>query len=561
MQLVSTNQTTMDMAANVMFPSQAIRLQFSYFFKMAMSPPFFFGLENLVPPSGTNAMASTILTKNVGDNKLEVYEILQPGEKISVPISQLAVLAGSQWTDDIYQTGLEMASRVNCYTDILDFPAALTLPDDIGDKVNPNGNEPCCIIDFTTTKATSVHYVSTAESITTWSITHLMKSNFVLSANKGSSFHRVPDVQALFLYAISFVVLAGLPAKIVGYVALNLLGKLSSVYRRLTTTAFSLENDIRNPTFAIWNATHHFHAATEGRDDISKAEIEDILRQALGARDKQSLDDDRINRIAQLCYDASNRAPKLGATTEVSKVESNGTDGEAKEAAKPRLRRMDLPSFVDSASSSQVITPALLDALFDSKRKRGFLERLFTPGRVAQYMFGKGTDQRSGKEVVPTSQATKKKRKSSHSKDQGDAADSATVNELLERMSMLEDQNDSLAERNQKLTKTVTDLREACLLCLEEMQKQKNAPASSSSGQVQASTEIAEPAAAVQDFAVYGDIESLRQMVHGLLTSQKALQAQQQSLQQLVQLKQATTIENTAAKVLSAGAASSSEVL
>mmetsp|Transcript_20405 Transcript_20405/g.36549 ORF Transcript_20405/g.36549 Transcript_20405/m.36549 type:complete len:723 (+) Transcript_20405:26-2194(+) len=525
-----TTNFTMDAGTAVQLPAQNSQIQFEYFFKMSMAPPFFFGLNEMVVQNAGHRQARTVLTKNEGQDKLSVHKILDVGADIILPIKEIAYLAGKPFDTLTFLIGMETTGRVNCYTDSTDIPARVELPVDFFDTVDPSGKVPVCLIDFYVNQDQSIQFATISQE--SFYSNKAQTSSFSLSTAPGSSYHRIPDASQVFLYMISFLVLAGLPSKIAGFVALSCLGKLSAVYKRLTTQAFSLETEIRDSSIALYTAAREFQSAvdSEGKQNITKAAFQKILTEAIGAGNHDSLQDDRVDRLAEFCMSAGPTA-------------ASGSESQEEESDNPvREKNVDLSRFIDGMNSTRVLSTSLLDSLFDSNRKRSLLERLFTPSRVASYMHPKvvkssGKSEELQKVAVVSSVHSFSARKSSRKSKA--AAESGTVNseevkDLKLRTQMLEQQNEALLESNATLTTTVSDLREACLLCLEEMDKMKAAriaaPEQAQDGQPAAAETISS-----SDWRVQEEVESLRSMLNSMLTSQKALQAQQQSLQRLVQ--------------------------
>jgi len=162
------------------------------------------------------------------------------------------------------------------------------------------------------------------------------------------------DIQALITLIVNSLVILALPSAIVQFIALNLLGTLSEVYKRAQAQTLSIARQFSGLTARMLAGAAAFQTVSDSKDHLKYDVIKERLRTAFN----KPLTDGTLDEaeFSDLC-DNVLRDLDSGETNNVT-----------------------LDEFMQAFASEECVEPKHMVKFFDANRSRGPLEILFNPG-------------------------------------------------------------------------------------------------------------------------------------------------------------------------------------
>jgi len=162
------------------------------------------------------------------------------------------------------------------------------------------------------------------------------------------------DIQALITLIVNSLVIFALPSAIVQFVALNLLGTLSEVYKRAQAQTLSIVKQFSGLTARMLAGVAAFETVSGEKDHVDYSTIKDRLRAAFN----KPLTDGTLDEaeFKELCDNV------------LRDLDSGDTDN------------VTLDEFMQAYASEECVEPKHMVKFFDANRSRSPLEILFNPG-------------------------------------------------------------------------------------------------------------------------------------------------------------------------------------
>eukprot|EP00927_Polykrikos_kofoidii_P071597 TRINITY_DN67857_c0_g1_i1.p1 TRINITY_DN67857_c0_g1~~TRINITY_DN67857_c0_g1_i1.p1 ORF type:complete len:880 (-),score=110.40 TRINITY_DN67857_c0_g1_i1:124-2763(-) len=188
--------------------------------------------------------------------------------------------------------------------------------------------------------------------------------------------YEMPDVNGFMLYLTSAIVLLGLPQLLIMFLTLHCLGPLSGIYSRVISRPFSVESHVVGMATRAYMCAHTLGDFEDPNSSVtlSEANFKEQLSHVLSTHHELEVGRAKslINFVYRFLFRVVPEHADVRATTQSlqSSVPEQVSFGQLIEAT-TRSEPVDFSSIVN---------------LFDIDRRRGPLERMFTPWKVAHEM-------------------------------------------------------------------------------------------------------------------------------------------------------------------------------
>ena len=301
-------------------------------------------------------------------------------------------------TQNLLERGAEVFASVSCYgTDSLLKDRAANLPEeDVGRQFDwsydATKDTPVCLLIFKMMRSSFVESVryNTYDASTAGTVPDTIYETVGISVatGYGAGSIYVYDMNAFVVAITSIMVLLSIPSKVIQFIAVNALGSLSKMYKRLIVEPFDAAKETAVVAAALAVNTKNFNdladISVEGVPYISHDHLTKFLCTALKSKGEE-LDDKEIERIASFCTQTMTEPTKdpwaavkrrLSHTTSV-KVAPDDTQNRAQPAASVNLNQ-----FNECLLSKERVDMDTIAKLFDRDRQQTCLEKLFAPGKI-----------------------------------------------------------------------------------------------------------------------------------------------------------------------------------
>ncbi|CAJ1424972.1 unnamed protein product [Effrenium voratum] len=165
-------------------------------------------------------------------------------------------------------------------------------------------------------------------------------------------------------------VLMGIPPAFTGWLARTVLGPLSRIYSRALQEYFDLPTQLASAGLKAIATLAAF--GNLSNTSLSKEELRTCFHELMGSSNLQMEEKD-LNRLTNFVFEKDPRYPNGPRNKPFPKLE------EGDDSQEPRV---DAARFAISTSFRDPISLEDMQNLFDSRRDRKLLERVFTPGAV-----------------------------------------------------------------------------------------------------------------------------------------------------------------------------------
>lgn len=380
----------------------AAKVSFEYKYRYDRKPPEvpFLSSQHQIERDGTNSDAITIILDQDG---LPVATF-QPGEPIELGVTRILNYVGIAKVSDTLITGGEIIMAANCFgsnEDLNKYLESISHGAATSDVEGTLSN-PVCTIHF---ELVAQQYQLDAR-YTTRSPIPGRKPMEVMSETTGLYFKADPglaghaqvlDAGLLVLQITSMMVLLAMPQHITFLIAARFLGPLSTMYRRSIVEPYDVEEQVVSSATALAANIHAFHTLKEADDSDGKGEIKmsamkAIAKEAFECR-KSELDAEEIGSLAHFLFHGMRKKTTDSRPRDVPSLccccdfipqdlgfrkRGNGTG----EPGSDLCQGITIDQWNQSRMDGEKVTFEAVAQLFDTDRRRFFLERWYTPRRI-----------------------------------------------------------------------------------------------------------------------------------------------------------------------------------
>jgi len=377
-----------------------LAVEFTYTYQPMHPPSELLWIKRRTYGSAENALTVIL------DAKGRAYTTFEPGEKILLSATELLIVA--QFSEDLpvpgnltvlwelpgwaHVHGVRLLAYVKCYNNKYDMPI---------DGFRPSTNRPSCLvtIEIVDTQASVTARVYGVERMT-WGE---RRGVFVRSQPSRCSF-RLFDLNVCLLNLTSALVLMGLMKRFVRRMLVSFLGTISHIYRRIIIEPFDIRQECAGFALRLMANSVSFVELADTfvgyHTGISRRRMSERLSQAL--RDRESeLSEDEIKSFVKFChrqavvtrtargsaggahdilYEAGEQLRTLTDSTRTTGAIPTQVNSSTTSDASQRV--IDVDTFNTICSLNEHLDFGSMVFLFDKDRRRGFLERTFTPNEL-----------------------------------------------------------------------------------------------------------------------------------------------------------------------------------
>jgi len=359
------------------------KYRFTYAYELTKAVPYLSTWFFSPSQAGTDAKARTVVLSSDG----APFRTFAPGEEVIISLRQvLAVVkdlpphyARSDANNvpwEVFRDGIEMRMLVQCFNNDAEVNEASL-------KMGASNAVPVCYL--------SITYVRCCPDFQRWEARPdnrvVVDRAVLIRTESGRSVYLMPDTASVVVSLTSALVLLALPMKIMRLFTLFLLGRLSKVYHRVLVQTFDIAEQTTTMAVLLMKNSVPFlelsdvNSTSTGHPGISRVRFMERLKQALQQR-RNVMDDAETSAFLDYCLNNIRR----GRRTPLQHFRDSFCHRKnAKDANSNEQEAMcDIDTFNVHCSYDSAVDLDTAVALFDVDRKRGFMERLFTPASVSQ---------------------------------------------------------------------------------------------------------------------------------------------------------------------------------
>jgi len=215
---------------------------------------------------------------------------------------------------------------------------------------------------------------------------------------QGTSFFRAYDFNAIMLYLTSALVLLALPKRFITFFALNCLGQLSKIYRKVVRQDFGVRYACARAVLQSVSQLASFNELADCRGPdgtyfagISKKHLRRCLQDVVRNRSDE-LDEKEVAVLAEFAYSQvllaqqrqdRQRKRENSFFFDLGDLGAFDIDESIAKREEAKTNILDIDAFCQ-ATASEIIGLDTLARLFDADRKIWLGERLFTPHDISR---------------------------------------------------------------------------------------------------------------------------------------------------------------------------------
>mmetsp|Transcript_43524 Transcript_43524/g.94767 ORF Transcript_43524/g.94767 Transcript_43524/m.94767 type:complete len:859 (+) Transcript_43524:98-2674(+) len=180
------------------------------------------------------------------------------------------------------------------------------------------------------------------------------------------------DFEAIFLIFIVCLIFHKVPTVVVQFIALNMMGHLSVIYRGIVQLNFDIGKTVSGMAMRLGMNSMLFAMLRDSRDGISQVRMNALLQRALSVADG-ALDNGEIQQVVKYCY-ADILRPRRKSTM-LERISHKPS----KESLDGGCSDLQMDGFLECCAASEPLPLGVVVDLFDRDRRRGLMEQFFTP--------------------------------------------------------------------------------------------------------------------------------------------------------------------------------------
>jgi hypothetical protein len=333
------------------------------------------------------------------------YKTFAAGARVVLSATELVAVAANMPSraslthlpSSMFERGAEFGAQVNCYNDALDFASLYSRG--VSRSITPTVNAPICLLRITFAGWDPVADVLVQHR--GFSTTTLV--SIVVVPTKSLNVQRFVDFNVILLHLTSFLVLMAIPLKAVRFLALYCLGRLSSIYKRVSIEPFNAQVNTASAVMqCVANNIPFTHLADvpdpafAGATGISRPRMRERLAHCFKHK-SEVLDEEELTRFSNFCFDQitplgiekqRGKCPMLtGLMEELGGVQLSAANDPSHEDF-GKLQVINTGTFSKICSVQAGVDFDDIISLFNRDRRVRFLERLFTPPMLYSTVHG-----------------------------------------------------------------------------------------------------------------------------------------------------------------------------
>lgn len=383
-----------------------IAVNIAYVYELQQGPhSFLFGFEQpwmlnrrSLRRASTPELASETLTTVILDSESRFWRMVPPGLSITITLEELMRMLGQPTLLDdpntflplnqlardgavdkapMRLTGSSFELELECHTKSNPNLQGIELPD----SVSVLESEELCTLKPRRLPSGWGPSEERFDDLGNGAYRHRQYQSVTVSVSKKGVDERL-DFRTSLLNVVACIVLLGYPSKIVAFLAMNCLGRLSAVYRRVLLQEFDINMHLAGTATRLSATIPIFESMSDAAGDFESAfqKLHRRLRTVLHGF--ENLNENNVAALARFTMDemrhientrdsdswASQAMCSAGLKTRMSHNSTSDAVG---------------PELLSSASWCDGLVSARdLAHLFDTNRKVSVLERVFTPAKL-----------------------------------------------------------------------------------------------------------------------------------------------------------------------------------
>jgi len=377
----------------------SLRLNFQYTTTLtARIPQVLAGLNDAIQPATTDKTASTVVL----DRRGLVWKQFEPGVTVELTIAEIVWLADFAENDVLRQiqartrgrplpftrkdlfgtpsnlphwtffTGADVGAQISCYNTDYDLQAVVVSGHSLGARFN----KPVCVLRIRLYRPEFLASVRAEKNHGRFMEEKQHALRLKVSGSSGQ--FRAWDFSAILTQLVSMLVLLRLPSQVIRFIALNLLGQLSVVYRRATVHTCRLTEQCGTMAVHLLQSASTFVqlADVQGSHDedtlaISKEKLHERLSSAFCCM--STLDDKEVAHLTAFIFKALTQSPSSTSTIFNALTQSSSSTS-----------AIGRNQYQAAYLANEDIDFVSMAKLFDADREKSPGEMLFTPSSLRQ---------------------------------------------------------------------------------------------------------------------------------------------------------------------------------